>query len=300
MPKVKYQDIAFREGSLAIIAKANEIIAEYQAQGFDLTLRQLYYQFVARDLIANKQSEYKRLGSIVNDGRLAGLIDWEVIVDRTRNLESLSTWRDPSSIVGACAEQFRVDRWATQPKRLECWIEKEALVGVIQGVCEKWRVPYFACRGYTSQSEMWSAAMRLRKYARKRQEPVILHLGDHDPSGVDMTRDVTDRLAMFMGGVEVRRLALNFEQIQEHDPPPNPVKLTDSRCDPYIQRFGEESWELDALDPTTIADLIEKAIESELDADAWESSGEEEDDGREALGSIAERFDDVVTYLAQE
>lgn len=89
MPKISYIEKRFRSETLEIIDQANAIITEYEAQGFDLTLRQLYYQFVARDLIPNTQRDYKRLGSIVNDARLAGLIDWASIVDRTRNLRAL-------------------------------------------------------------------------------------------------------------------------------------------------------------------------------------------------------------------
>lgn len=183
MPKVCYVRKAFREATLALIEVANDIIQEYAAQGFDLTLRQLYYQLVARDLIPNTQREYKRLGSIVNDARLAGLIDWDHIVDRTRFLRRLSHWDGPEDIVKACADQFRVDKWQNQPVRVEVWIEKDALVGVIEGVCNELDVPYFSCRGYTSQSEMWGASLRLGSYSLKKQTPIILHFGDHRPIG---------------------------------------------------------------------------------------------------------------------
>ena len=121
----------FHDATLTLIQRANEIIAEYEAQGFALTLRQLYYQFVARRLLENRQSEYKRLGSIINDARLAGLIDWDSIEDRTRELRSHAHWDDPSEIVAACASQYREDLWASQEHRPEVWIEKDALVGII-------------------------------------------------------------------------------------------------------------------------------------------------------------------------
>ena len=151
----------FRDTTLVLVYEANEIIAEYAAQGFTLTLRQLYYQFVARDLIPNTQRSYKRLGSVVNDARLAGLIDWAAIEDRTRHIESTPHWESPADIVRTCARQFRIDKWAKQPYRAEVWIEKEALAGVVSGVCEKLDVPYLSCRGYTSQSVMYEAAARL-------------------------------------------------------------------------------------------------------------------------------------------
>jgi len=198
MPLITYVKKAFSPSSLAIIEKANTIIAEYAAAGFDLTLRQLYYQFVSRAFIANKQSEYKRLGSIINDARLAGMIDWGRITDRTRNLRTIGHWTTPASIIKSAAESFRIDKWATQKHRIEVWIEKDALVGVLDAVCPDLDVPYFSCRGYTSQSEAWAAARRLFGYMKAGQAPIVLHLGDHDPSGVDMTRDITDRLTLFL------------------------------------------------------------------------------------------------------
>src|SRR5215468_10616384 len=91
----------FRQASLDIIAKANAILEEYESQSLILTLRQLYYQFVARGLLPNKQSEYKRLGDIITDARLAGLIDWAMMEDRTRYLREPSTWDSPANIVDA-------------------------------------------------------------------------------------------------------------------------------------------------------------------------------------------------------
>lgn len=297
MPKIAYSTKRFRGSSLEIINKANAVITEYAQQGFSLTLRQLYYQFVARGFIDNKLSEYKKLGDVINDARLAGKIDWLAIVDRTRYLRDLPHWGKPSDIIRAGSDQFRVDRWARQPYRPEVWIEKDALVGIIEGVCNELDVPYLSCRGYISQSEMWSSAQRLKNFVRKGQSPVIFHFGDHDPSGIDMTRDIGDRLNMFMGGMEVKRLALNMNQVEEHQPPPNPAKLTDTRAQAYIAEFGNESWELDALDPATLAELIRGEIEALIERDEWEASTQTELDGRENLRDIARHYDSVVDFL---
>jgi len=283
----------FTEGTLAIINLCIDIIDEYMPQGLKLTLRQLYYQLVARGHIENNIRSYNRIKSIVTDARMAGMIDWSAIEDRTRNLVRLSTWDSPSDIVYACSSQFRIDRWGDQPYRPEVWIEKDALVGVIEGVCNKWRVPFFSCRGYTSISEMYSAAKRLSSYIDSDQKPVIIHLGDHDPSGIDMTRDIFDRLETFTRGegIHVSRIALNMPQIDRFNPPPNPVKLQDSRATGYIRENGtNESWELDALDPSTMASLIEEAILKYLDQDAWSDSEQEETDGREALRKAADQL----------
>lgn len=298
MPKIKYQDKRFRKDSLERIHQANAIIADYQAQGFDLTLRQLYYQFVARDLIPNTEKSYDSLGALISDARLAGLIDWNVIHDRTRNLRSNNHWGSPGSIVEACASQYKIDRWATQPYRPEIWIEKDALVGVLEAVCERLDVPYFSCRGYTSQSEMWRAGQRLLRHKRADQTPIIFHFGDHDPSGIDMSRDIRDRLEMFTGGqVRFVRVALNMSQIEELNPPPNPAKVTDSRFLDYQAKYGDQSWELDALEPTAIVELVEQSINSILEADPWRQAESREASERGQLERVSSNWDDVLRGL---
>lgn len=274
----------FSKNSLLIIQQANEIIEEYQDQGFTLTLRQLYYQFVARDIIPNTIQSYKRLGSIVNDARMAGEISWGAIEDRTRNLRSLPYWDGPRDIMDAVVNQYRIDKWDSQRYRPEVWIEKDALVGVIAGVCEECQVSYFACRGYNSQSEQWAAGQRFKNYLRRGQLPIVFHLGDHDPSGIDMTRDNEERLTLFAENpIKVDRLALNWDQVKAYSPPPNPAKTTDSRYAGYIRNYGKDSWELDALEPQVIADLVRKAIESVRDNKAWMLAIKKEDEGKTAL-----------------
>lgn len=278
--------------SKVIIELCNEIIDEYTNDGFILTLRQLYYQLVARDHIANKQSEYNRLGGIVNKGRLGGLIDWEAIEDRTRFIRELSHWSNPSHIIRDCASQFKIDFWENQSFRPEVWIEKDALIGVIEPVCEKYDVPYFSCRGYVSQSEMWNAAQRVQTYIDEGQQPYIIHLGDHDPSGKDMTRDIEDRFNMFThySGVEVKRIALNWDQIEEYNPPPNPAKMTDSRFETYQAEFGDDSWELDALEPKVISKLIEDILLDLISQKKWNKSIKEQKKGRNQIQKIADNI----------
>jgi hypothetical protein len=300
MPRIAYIDTKVQSSTRSTIENANRIIAEYNAQGFQLTLRQLYYQFVSRGMIPNNDKEYKKLGDAVSTGRLAGLIDWNAIVDRTRNLRSVGHWGSPSSIMDSAASSYRIDKWDSQPNRIEVWIEKDALVGVIEGVCTRLDLPYFSCRGYTSQSEMWAASQRLIDYKMNGQTPIILHLGDHDPSGKDMTRDIIDRMRLFGLDLEVERLALNYDQVQQYQPPPNPTKITDSRADGYIAQFGYQSWELDALEPRVIADLIETATLNYRDDERWDDVTADEQRERDLLKTIAERWEDVVEWIENE
>lgn len=300
MPKEAFIEKRFSENSRDTIAKANEILEEYHEQDLVLTLRQLYYQFVARGLLQNKQSEYKRLGSIVSDARLAGLIDWSMMEDRTRYMRETNAWSSPSSIIDAVANQYKEDLWRGQKYRPEVWIEKDALVGVIESACTDLRVSYFACRGYASQSAQYEAGHRFRRLQRLGQTPVVFHLGDHDPSGIDMTRDNDDRLKLFAGfGVRVKRLALNMDQVQQYNPPPNPAKETDTRADGYIARFGNESWELDALEPTVIDRLIRDNVNALIDRPRWESAQEREDGNKNLLSRVSERWDEVRDFIIE-
>lgn len=292
-----YRDKNFSTASMSVINKANEIIEEYVAQGFILTLRQIYYQFVARDLLPNIPQSYKRLGGIVSDGRLAGLIDWRYIEDRTRAVRSNTHWDGPEDIIKGSADGYEIDKWQGQPTRCEVWIEKDALVGVIEGVCREEDVPHFSCRGYSSQSAMHRAGNRLLWHENQGSQTVIFHLGDHDPSGLDMTRDIEDRLAMFGSRVDVRRIALNMDQIEEHNPPPNPAKVTDSRAEQYILEHGDESWELDSLEPSMLVDLVRDSIREVREQSAWDGMVEQENEEQELLAKTVEHWDEVVEFL---
>lgn len=294
MPKIQYIEKKFRPDSLLLIQKINQVVDDYHAQGYDLTLRQVYYQMVARDIIPNNQRSYKNLGSLINDARLAGLIDWNAIEDRTRNLRGNSHWSTPGSVIDSAAYSYHLDHWKGQRNYLEVWVEKDALIGIVGQICRRLDVNHFSCRGYVSQSEMWSAAGRLKRHYDAGQNIVLLHLGDHDPSGKDMSRDIVERLSLF--GVEVisfRRLALNMDQIETYNPPPNPAKLTDSRAAGYIREFGRESWELDALEPQVITDLIRDNVEEFRDDTAYEKVVSQEREEKQFLEELATNWSGV-------
>lgn len=292
--KEQYLEKRLGEKALATIAQANIIIAEYQQQGYQLTLRQLYYQFVARGLMENSLRQYQRLSTVLVDGRLAGLVDWEAIVDRTRNLEKNPHWEGPKDFLNKVIPQFGIDLWEGQENRVEVWVEKDALIGVLERVCRKNDVPYFATRGYGSISELWSAGVRLKEYIDAGQTPIIIHLGDHDPSGVDMTRDLEERLEMFCGeSIHVDRIALNMNQIEMFNPPENPAKITDPRAKQYIKRFGKKSWELDALDPKTLSALIERTIKKYRDPDQWNDKIDVASKQRSQLEKAAKQMKEV-------
>lgn len=336
MSRIEYRHWNPKDDTLDLVQQATSIARGFIAQGYDMTVRQLYYQLVSLNVIPNTIQSYKRLASILDDARMGGGFDWSYLVDRTRNLVGNTHWNDPAQIIRATARSYMLDRWKNQRVRVEVWVEKEALSGVIGRIAGELDVDWTACRGYMSSSEMWHAAQRFGRYLDAGQRVVVLHLGDHDPSGLDMTRDNTDRLSLFtdvdwvrahrrdFGGqdpaevrhevvqdamrdrleldagvepLEIRRIALNMDQVLEYDPPPNPAKFTDSRAAGYVDEHGPSSWELDALPPNVLADLIRGHVEAERDPYVWEDTIEQETDERRILQAATDRWADVVEFL---
>ena len=290
----------FSTKTLAVLGLANQIIEEYQADGFELTVRQVYYQFVARDLIPNTPSEYRKLKDAVNNGRLAGLIDWDAIVDRTRTDRGNNHWSDPEGVIRSAASWYAKDSRATQKFYVEVWVEKDALIGIVGSVARDLDVRYLSCRGFTSQSAMYQAAYRFIDEEQNGKETSLLYLGDHDPSGLDMVRDIQDRLEMFGSNVRIIQIALNKEQIAEYNPPPNPAKITDSRYEKYQSEHGSDSWELDALDPKVIEKTIRDGVKRFTDEPARRSIIVEQERERSQLKELATHYDDIVADFLEE
>lgn len=255
--------------SHALLVGIQEILEEYRNQGYKLTLRQLYYQLVSRDRIANKTSEYKRIGNIVSRARLAGHIDWSMIEDRVRVPAINAHWDSPKGILKAAANSFYMPKWIDQDYYVEVWCEKDAVSNIIEPVCRKWDVIFMANRGYSSQTAMYDGFNRL---CHSGGRAVLLYLGDHDPSGINMTDDIKNRLGTFYyqdqdeDFDDVKRLALNMDQVERYNPPANPAKVTDSRYKKYCDNlginwsYGASSWELDALEPRVLSEIVEQNI----------------------------------------
>jgi hypothetical protein len=288
--KVAFTEINFRDESLRRIAQINTIVDEYMEQGLKLTLRQLYYQFVARGYIPNNVKEYGKLQDLLTNARMCGEVDWDSIEDRTRDLEKLPRWNSPHDILSSCVYGFRIDKWEGQKFRPEVWIEKDALTGVIQPTCNNLDIPYLSCRGYTSASTLFDMAYRrFAPILAGGQIPLVIHFGDHDPSGLDMTRDITERIQMMSAHghsrnrVKVIRVALNMDQVDAYNPPPNPAKSTDSRYKEYEDKYGKESWELDALPPGEIQRIIRDTVLQHRDESLWSEAREVEESLRDEL-----------------
>jgi len=287
--KIAYKDWSPKKAAFALVIQAEEIIEEYEDAGYVLTLRQLYYQFVARGIIENTERSYKNLGNIITKARMAGMISWLAIEDRNRQHHSTFIEEDIMTPIKNLPYYIHFDRWERQDTYVEVWVEKEALGNVVERACREYDVPHMSCKGYLSASEAWRAGQRFEKKLADAKDCVLIHLGDHDPSGIDMTRDNQDRLDLFtreIKGVKVHRIALNMDQVNQYKPPPNPTKITDTRAAGYMDLYGNTSWELDALEPQVIEEMIKDEIIQYIDWDAWEQVDELEKAARETLENI--------------
>lgn len=298
MTLIQYKTHRFRKPVMETIDRANIILAEMEEQGYVVTLRQLFYQFVRRNWIANQEREYKRLGRIVTDAREAGVMSWTAIEDRGRGTYGFGYQENQAGVLAGIERNLKVDRWKRQDNYVEVWVEKQALESVVARPCRALHVPYMACKGYLSASEAWRAGQRFEEIKRSGRKPIVIHLGDHDPSGIDMTRDNAARLALYARhDVEVRRVALNMDQVEKYDPPPNPTKVTDSRAKGYLAAYGESCWELDALEPKTLDELIRSSVGDYIDDDKWKAAEELEAELRVPLAKLFDRYDEIAKLV---
>lgn len=252
------------------------VLREYAADDITLTLRQLYYQLVSKNIIANRQREYKNLGELLSKARLAGLIDWNSIEDRARRAVECQSFDSIQQCVEEAAAGFMLPRWNDQPNYVELWCEKDALSSVIRPICDELFATLMVQRGYGSTSSMYASLQRIERNRFGEDgadRPVhIIYLGDFDPSGEDMVRDIRDRLATFGTEVEVTKLALNPDQIKRWNLPPNPAKMSDSRAQGFVDKHGSLSYEVDAIPPKDLQKLIRSAIKAHMDIGAYNAT----------------------------
>ncbi len=287
-----YKDWNPKEDSIDRVNDCNQIIQSYMQQGFSLTLRQLYYQLVSQNIIANNEKEYKALGNLVSRARLAGMMDWDAIEDRVRRPWTPLEYENLEEMIEDAIQTYRLPRWRNQNTYAELWVEKDALAGVLQPLASAYHTTMMVNRGYSSQSAMYESAERIMNTRERMgaKNAIVFYLGDLDPSGEDMVRDIRDRLRMFECRVEVKKIALTMAQVQHFKPPPNPTKLTDSRAADFVARYGNNSWEVDALSPPTLQALIRAEFDLIVDKKLMDAIKKREKKEKKEVRQVVEQL----------
>jgi hypothetical protein len=286
-----FRDTNFRTDSLKLIGECNHIIEDYQSQGLSLTLRQLYYQCVVANILPNTEKSYKRLSGLITDARMAGMMDWDAIEDRVRQPRIPSEFEDLDELIRAALGSYKLPRWRGQENYVELWVEKDALAGVLAPIARKYHITMMVNRGYSSASAMYESANRFVHNSRENEEQKELHLlylGDHDPSGEDMVRDVSERLELFGATLHVDKIAITMPQVKKYKPPSNPAKITDPRAEAYTREHGDKSWEVDALPPQVLTKVIEAKLDQLVDHNMMEEVKEEEERDKALLRKAVE------------
>ena len=176
------------------------IVEYYEEIGIKLTNRQLYYQLVGKAFIPNAMEIYKRICTFLTDLRYCGLVDWDSIEDKARVPKKHSEWDSVSDLIRSATYQYRLPRWSDQDYYVEMYCEKEAGVNVLQTISDKYHMYFGFNKGYSSASAMYDLACRIQEQIAEGKSVIILYFGDHDPSGLDMVRDIKDRITEFLQG----------------------------------------------------------------------------------------------------
>jgi len=291
--KQQYVKKRFTQKNRELLSYIQILVKQYQDRGYRLTLRQLYYRLVSDKVFENETRYYKSLSELLTNARLAGLVDWDIIVDRIRRPYIKSEFDGAKHLIESAIRSFRLPRHCDQDYYVELWTEKDALAEVLEPIANQYHVPLVINRGYSSASAMYRASHRFisaehtESKINHYQSPVIIYLGDHDPSGLDMDRDISARLKQFWADVEFRRIALTMDQIDDHSLAPDPAKVNDSRFKKYAQKYGRKSWEVDSLDPPTLDAIVREALEEYIDMDVYNKWIPRENKIKEELENIA-------------
>ncbi|RAU92492.1 hypothetical protein [Paenibacillus sp. YN15] len=269
------------------------IVNQYKEERMQLTLRQLYYQMVSKNHIANSEKEYKGIIELTGNMRSSCVLELDEFADNTR---FAVRYRYAEKVTDFLKEKLNaygyvMDTRSGQPNYLEVWIEKEALRSVFKPITDEQDVPLFICRGYPSTSSLFQQAKAISRKMKKEKtikNVTILYYGDHDPSGLQIPEAI-ERIFhedYQMHYVHVKRCGLLMKHIRSFHLPPNPAKLTDPRAESYVREHGGESWELDAVEPKELQRLVDRAINDYTDMEVKAEVRSKQSEGRELIQKV--------------
>jgi hypothetical protein len=286
-----------------IVEAALDIFQQYDTS---ITLRQLYYRLVSRLLIPNTINSYKRLSRIMVKAREEGDVPINCLEDRSRRVlgrgdvgyESAEEYlKKKISTLQDSWKSFTMPMWDEQPRNVMICLEKDALSRIVSREANRFSVRTFPTRGYPS----FSYVQEMSRYITNQlggKPTVVLYFGDFDPSGIDIERDLSERLEKYGAkDFKVQRIALTADQIKRYRLPPMPVKMSDARADSFLEEHGDRAVELDALDPNLLQTTVRKAVVKNINMRKWNARLRETE---ELQVWIREKLDDIEKALDSE
>ena len=266
--------MAFYKKNKLKLAQVQEILSEYHVP---ITLRQLYYQMVARQYILNNDKEYRNLSRICKIARDEGSLQESSFADRLREIDKPSSWNDLSSFLSTVKGAYRKNIWATQDNYIEIWTEKDALRGVITPITHKYDIPLLIVRGQLSRTAVYEAHKRFLDAAEQGKNCHLFYFGDFDPSGIGIYNSLKNRTLKFQNGlldedIKIDHVALSESQIEKYSLPYVKANREDPNYKNFILNYSDMAVELDALPPNVLMQLVEDAIVKHIDPKKWEDA----------------------------
>jgi len=279
--------MSLQKKSIYLLEQIQKILDSYSSK---ITLRQLYYQLVARQIIPNHQSHYAKLSRLCVIGRNEGILNEEAFADRLRILDKPASWPDLSSFMDTVKKAYRRDRWQDQERYIEVWTEKDALRGVISPITHEYGVPLLVVRGQVSRTAIYEAYSRFAAKMDEEKQCRLYYVGDYDPSGIGIFRSLVERLRNHSHGegekIEFYRPALTQVQIEKYNLPTDPAKESDPNYKRFVKEHGDLSVELDSLPPEILTELIKSCIEANIEPVIFDHDRKIEEQEIERLQNI--------------
>lgn len=253
-----------------------------------LTVRQVYYQLTTRKAVDKTEAGYNKVQRELTKMRRAGTIPYGWLADNSRTFYEAETHRSLQEAAADMARWYRRDLWAAQNVHVEIWLEKRALVGQLNPICNEFGVRLYPCGGYSSISYAFEAATQLREI----DKPIyIYHLSDFDADGAYSSVALERELRRHGAAIEFERLALTRHEIDRwglHDAL-RPQKRKSARYKWWAEQYGADQMacELDAIHPADLRQLVHNAIQAHIDPAAWERLQRVEAVERESIAQWA-------------
>jgi hypothetical protein len=233
------------------------------------SVRGIYYMAIGAGLIdkdaQGRRNNYMRVQRRLLQMRRDGRMPYSWITDGSRTIYGYDRFADEDDFSAYAANIYRKDYWLESPVRVEVWVEKDAMAGKLKPVVrDEYGLDLYVSRGFASETYLQEAGAQIRSDGR----PTYVYLlTDFDASGIGIAETVEEKLAQMARPVDVfvERIAATAAQIEEYGLITQPVTITDSRARKFVERFGTETVELDAIAASEVRRLVKEAIERHMD-----------------------------------
>ena len=253
------------------------ILDVLRTQSGQLTDRQIHYRLVAKGFYANTKSCYNHLTKVLKDERIRGSVPWDRIVDSSKPMflkaeqerddgTASIKFNEAKDSYDNAEQDFRdtdfySKYWWGQPEYVEVWCEKDALARILKEVTDKWMVSLIVCKGYQSiTNEKNRANYYFGTEKHEKRKVTIIYFGDFDPRGENIPQVIKRDFSRLGYTASLDKVALTQQQITQYNLLAAPCKKSDTMATGWISEHGDNVYELDALEPNVLRQIVEDSI----------------------------------------